>query len=65
MFLYWDMIDFKITYWFCNQCDHEWESVSVYDKEESEVCPNCGGFDTRESEVSRPLEEEAEKNPLH
>jgi|TARA_R100001530_G_C4316063_1_gene154412 predicted nucleic acid-binding Zn ribbon protein len=42
---------FKTIRWICNECEWDWETLSVIvdEEQETEQCPSCNSFDVRES----------------
>ncbi len=42
---------FKTIRWICNECEWDWETLSVImdDEQETEQCPSCNSFDVREA----------------
>ncbi len=45
------MRKFKTIIWICNDCEWDWETVTVIldGEQPSEECPSCKSFDVRES----------------
>jgi len=46
------MKDYKQNRYICNDCNWEWETLSVIIDADSEDCPSCGSFNTQEAVVS-------------
>ena len=42
---------FKTIRWICNECEWDWETLSVIidDNQEVEQCPSCNSFYVREA----------------
>ena len=47
------MKNYKTTRYICNECNWEWETLSVsFDEDDTEECPSCCSFSTREAVIS-------------
>ena len=46
-----DMIRYKTIRWICNECEWDWQTLSVVigDEQETEQCTSCNSFDVREA----------------
>ena len=50
------MENYKTTRYICNECDWEWETLSVdFEEEVIEDCTSCSSFNTREAVISAEI----------